>query len=348
MHKLKIDQIWNKDALLLDVRSEGEYTHAHIPEAVSLPIFNDEERAIVGTLYKQVSREKAVEKGLSLFKEKMESLLQQAYHLLKTSSKNEFIIYCWRGGLRSATIAWLLSLNGAKVSVIEGGYKSFRRWALDQFIKDYSFKIVGGFTGSAKTETLHELAKLGEQIIDLEGLANHKGSAFGHIDMPHQVKQEHFENLLAIALYQLPYKNQAIFIEDESQRIGYNMIPNDLWKTMRSKEIYYLDIPFEARLGHIVEEYGALPIDELIIATQKITKNLGGLETKTALAFLEEKDFENAFRILLKYYDKFYQKGLQKRENWESLKINIEASLPHPKSLAQNIKQTHEYKTHSV
>jgi tRNA 2-selenouridine synthase len=401
-----------KTNLVLDVRSPSEYAHAHIPNAKSLPLFNDEERKIVGTAYKQESKQIAIKLGLDFFGGKMKAIVEEVEELVKsfglgvTDSKNEIyikntnpsinevstskeknidekkpstfnlqpstiLLHCWRGGMRSAGVAWLLDLYGFKVYTLIGGYKAYRNWVLQQFVKEYHFKIIGGYTGSGKTLILHELEKQNHSTIDLEGLANHKGSALGGIGQAVQPSQEMFENLLAeelesgttddgrliteesqettedrqkiakdrqqelynevsklnepIANYSLPTAN-CLWIEDESQRIGNIKIPDTLWKTMRSSNVYFFDIPFEERLNYLTEEYGVQKKDELVTAIMRIQKRLGGLETKTAINFLLENNFKESFRILLTYYDKYYLKGLHNRENAETLIKKISAT----------------------
>jgi tRNA 2-selenouridine synthase len=227
-----------KTNLVLDVRSPSEYIHAHIPNAKSLPLFNDEERKIVGTAYKQESKQVAIKLGLDFFGTKMKAMVElveelvRSYGLGVTGSNNAsnfkknnpsniitfesaekkidvkkpstlnfepstILLHCWRGGMRSSGVAWLLDLYGFKVYTLVGGYKAYRNWVIQQFEKDYHFKIIGGYTGSGKTLLLHELAKQNNSIIDLEGLANHKGSALGGIGQAAQPSQEMFENLLA-------------------------------------------------------------------------------------------------------------------------------------------------------
>ena len=191
---LKLDK-----TCLFDVRSPSEYNHAHIPGAKSLPIFSDDERKIVGTLYKQESREKAIKIGLEIFGKKTVQLLEYADSILlqNTIVTKEITIYCWRGGMRSSAMAWLFDLYGYKVNLIIGGYKSYRIWALQQFENEYQLNIISGYTGSNKTGIIHELKKLNEPVIDLEKLAEHKGSAFGNLDLVPQPSQEYFENILA-------------------------------------------------------------------------------------------------------------------------------------------------------
>lgn len=300
---------------LFDVRSPGEYSHAHIPGAYSLPLFSDEERKQVGTAYKQKSREEAIKIGLDHFGPKMRRMVEE----VEQKGSKQVLVYCWRGGMRSAGVAWLLDLYGFKVYTLSGGYKSFRGHVLQSFTSDHTFKILGGFTGSGKTELLYTLNQKGETIIDLEGIAGHKGSAFGNIGLPPQTSQEMFENKLSIELSKHSVANKTIWLEDESQRIGLVNIPNALWTNMRRSPVYFLDIPFEERLKHITEEYGKLDRTRLIEATMRIKDRLGGLNTKNAVAFLEEGNILEGFRILLTYYDKFYHKSLYNRENINSL-----------------------------
>ncbi|MES2003869.1 MAG: tRNA 2-selenouridine(34) synthase MnmH [Bacteroidota bacterium] len=340
---------------ILDVRSPGEFGHAHIPGAYSLPLFTDEERKVVGTAYKQESQQKAIKLGLDFYGVKMVKMVEEVEKLvgsmqlpvsskkneLPTATTNCILIHCWRGGMRSAGVAWLLDLYGFKVYTLAGGYKAYRKWVLAQFDKKYPITIVGGFTGSGKTEILHALAKKEQAIIDLEQLANHKGSAFGSLGQPAQPSQEMFENLLAGELkmiddrWQMAAKTDTassnishltsnIWLEDESQRIGEVNIPNAFFKQMRDKQICFLQIPFEERLNFLVTHYGKFEKEKLVNAIIRIKKRLGGLETKNAVNFLIEDNVKACFAILLAYYDKFYLKSLQNRENFSSLFNKIE------------------------
>jgi len=323
-------------APVLDVRSPGEYSHAHIPGAYSLPLFSDEERKVVGTTYKQQSREQAIKAGLDYFGGKMRNMVEQVEELTAgiqptAGNKKTVLVHCWRGGMRSAGVAWLLDLYGFEVCTLEGGYKAFRNWVLQQFEKEYPAQLLGGYTGSGKTHVLHELKKQGALVIDLEGLAHHKGSAFGNIGMPPQPSQEHFENKLALELQRAMQQVQAaggghIWMEDESQRIGDVNTPIVLWKQLRKKPLYFLDIPFEERLQHIVEEYGNLPRERLVNSIIRISKRLGGLETKEAIHALVEDRLADSFCILLKYYDKWYTKGMHNRDDLASLLRSIPCS----------------------
>ena len=326
---------------VLDARSPGEYIHAHIPGAHSFPLFTDEERKVVGTLYKQESRQKAIKKGLEYFGLKMVKMVEEAEAIAGQNNKT-VLVHCWRGGMRSAGAAWLLDLYGFNVYTLSGGYKAFRNWSLNQFSKPYQLKIIGGYTGSGKTLILAHLQTVGAKMIDLEALANHKGSAFGSINMPAQPSQEMFENKLAIELH-IKSKNEnnivanPIYLEDESQRIGLINIPINLWKQMRKSTVLFLQIPFDDRLSFLVKDYGKGDKEMLVNAVIRIKKRLGGLEAKTAVNHLLEDNIWEAFRVLLYYYDKHYKKALQNRADWQSLCTEIHHHTVDARAIAHKI-----------
>jgi tRNA 2-selenouridine synthase len=330
---------------ILDVRSPGEFLHAHIPGAFALPLFTDDQRKIIGIAYKQQSRQAAVKKGLNFFSERMKMIPDQVEELIVNQQRkisrnnlmpytNRLLIHCWRGGMRSGAVAWLLDIYGFKVYTLKGGYKAFRNWALAQFDKEYKINILGGYTGSGKTGVLQEMKRKGNMVIDLEGLASHKGSAFGSLGEKPEPGQEMFENLLAFELYKAanaeeqnqpngePYTkilSPDIWIEDESRHIGTAGIPKAFWDQMRKSPLYFLDIPFEERLNHIVSTYGVFNKNELVNSIMKIQKRLGGLETKNAINYLLEDNVKECFSILLLYYDKLYRNSLNHRENIEAV-----------------------------
>jgi tRNA 2-selenouridine synthase len=331
---------------VLDVRSPGEYNHAHIPGAHSFPLFTDEERKQIGTAYKQESQQKAIKFGLQHFGGRMVSMVEDAEKICrkkvsKDTEKPVVLVHCWRGGMRSAGVAWLLDLYGFKVYTLVGGYKAFRHWVLAQFAKPHTFRIIGGYTGSGKTEALQLLAKKGESVIDIEQLAHHRGSAFGNLGQPPQPSQEMFENLLATALENGQTAKSFTWLEDESQRIGDLNIPVALFRQIRTQPLYFLQIPFENRLDYIIQHYGSFDKERLVNAIIRIKKRLGGLETKTAIGFLLEDDIKNCFDVLLHYYDKSYLKSLQNRENFSAIfhpvelpAVSADASADHLLALA--------------
>jgi tRNA 2-selenouridine synthase len=356
---------------VFDVRSPGEYNHAHIPGAHSLPLFTDEERKVVGTTYKQQSREAAIKTGLDFFGPKMRSIVESSESVvgsqqpkdselrtpdsrLRTPDSRTILVHCWRGGMRSEAIAWLLDLYGFKVYTLIGGYKKYRNYVLYTFRLPFRFNIIGGYTGSGKTALLKALKEKGEKVIDLEGIAKHKGSAFGSIGMPQQPGQEMFENLLSAELRALSGDQNSesmgaspkggglvgAWLEDESQRIGLVNIPTDLWATMRQSPVFFLDIPFEERLKQIVQEYGQLDQEKMIGAIERISQKLGYNHAKSAISYLKEGKITESFGILLKYYDKFYFRSLHNREGLDSLLHSIECSSVSSENANSLIRET--------
>ncbi len=333
IQKISVDEFVNLSLIhpVFDVRSEAEFSHAHIPGAHNLPLFNNEERAVVGTIYKQQSRELAIKKGLEYFGPKMKDMVvfvEEAITKLNPENKT-VLVHCWRGGMRSAGVAWLLDLYGFKVYTLVGGYKAFRNWVLSRFDQKVTFRILGGYTGSGKTIVLSALKEKGAPVIDLEGLAGHKGSAFGNIGLPKQPSQEMFENKFAVEIHKntTVLSEKEIWLEDESQRIGTVNIPQILWNHIRTCPVYFLDILFEERLNYLVETYGKLDAIELGEAIKRIQKRLGGLETKLALQYLGEGNLKDCFSILLKYYDKQYSKGLENRPDPKPVVVKVETGV---------------------
>ena len=317
-------------SIIIDVRSPIEYLQAHIVDAVNVPLFTNDERAAVGTTYKQQGKQAAIKIGLDYYGVKMRKIVEEVEQIIEakktelhnnngtstTESTDTVTLYlhCARGGMRSAAMAWLLSLYGYKIAVLVGGYKAYRNWVLAQFEKDYTLTILGGYTGTGKTHLLQQPYKA-FTVIDLEALANHRGSAFGHIGMPVQPTQEMFENKLAKAFYHTNNTTTTnILLEDESRRIGTCMLPNNIYNQMRRAKVYFVEKNFAERLKNIMVDYGTLPPIALQESIIKISKRLGGLETKNALLHLENNDLQSCFGILLHYYDKYYHKGLLGRD----------------------------------
>ncbi|HZG01105.1 MAG TPA: tRNA 2-selenouridine(34) synthase MnmH [Chitinophagales bacterium] len=321
-----------QNALVVDVRSPGEFAQARIPGALSMPLFSDAQRAEIGTLYKQAGKEKAMLHALDYYGPNVKLIVTQLQAELKQRGKTSFdksdvVVQCWRGGMRSGVVCWMLDLFGYEVRQLQGGYKTFRRWALKQLEKDYNVVVLGGRTGAAKTETLLALAKHNERIVDLEGLAQHKGSAFGGLGFASAPSQEQFENDLAWSL-RAHDTGERIWFEDESQRIGLCTVPNKLWSSMRKANVFYLDVPFEVRLEHLARVYGAFPISQLIDATVRIRKKLGGQQMQQAIDLLDKKQLKDAFAILLRYYDKAYDEATSKRKPDSIIRITTDTVDP--------------------
>jgi tRNA 2-selenouridine synthase len=189
---------------------------------------------------------------------------------------------------------------------MQGGYKAFRNYVLDFFEQEHNIILLGGKTGSGKTDILKQLNEQSIQIIDLENIAHHKGSAFGSINEQKQNPQQVFEHQLYHQFSELNYTS-PIVIEDESQTIGYNKIPIGLWQQMKKATIIKLEIPFELRVQKLVDDYTTVNIEDLKSCVVKIAQQLGSLNTKLSLQFLDEKNLHDVARLSLLYYDKAYE-----------------------------------------
>lgn len=300
-----------KELPLIDVRTPAEYLKGHIPYAYNIPLFSNEERAHIGTVYKKQSRSQAIEVGLSYAKPKHEEYVSKACEI---APQKQVVIHCWRGGMRSKAFAEHLVNNGfRKVYIIRSGYKAFRRYAMDSFKNLFQLCIIGGYTGSGKTRMLHSLRSMGKQAIDLEGHARHKGSAFGAIGQSKQPDTEHFTNELFWELKEMD-KQKPLWLEDESIHIGRIFLPEVLFNQMRQTHLFFFNISIEQRVNLLIQEYANFNNQLLAASVQRISKRLGGENTKKAIHSIEQNDYEQAVRIVLNYYDKYYLQGLQKRQ----------------------------------
>jgi len=300
----------NGDIVLLDVRTPAEFEHGHIPGAVNLPLFSNEERVQVGTTYKQAGREEAILLGFDLTGAKWSGFIKEA---LAVAPGKKIAVHCWRGGMRSGAMAWALDLYGFEMYVIAGGYKKYRSWVHQQFEKPYRLRILGGMTGSGKTRILHQLKKIGEQVIDLEDLAQHQGSSYGTMNKMVQPSQEQFENNLADQLKNMDARRE-IWVEDESLTIGRRSIPNPFWHQMREAVLINIKVDLQTRITFLTGEYGCLDKDFLAESTERIWKRLGPEQTKNAITAIRENRMEDFIRTVLVYYDKTYRTGLAKRQ----------------------------------
>jgi tRNA 2-selenouridine synthase len=306
--------------VLADVRTPAEFTHGHIPRAVNLPLFSNQERVLVGTTYKQVGREEAIMLGFDLTGPKWSGFIKQA---LEFAPNKKIAVHCWRGGMRSGAMAWALDLYGFEVYLIEGGYKSYRRWAHRQFETEYKLLILGGMTGSGKTKILRELSRMGEQVIDLEDLAQHQGSSYGTMNRMVQPTQEQFENNLADQLKELD-KNLSLWIEDESLNIGKLSLARPFWVQMTNAILINLQVPFEQRVSELVKEYGALDKDFLVEGTERIRKRLGPVQTRDAVNAIRESRMADFIRLVLVYYDKTYLKCINRKRSDKAFSFSLE------------------------
>ncbi|MBN2633715.1 MAG: tRNA 2-selenouridine(34) synthase MnmH [Bacteroidales bacterium] len=305
---------------VVDVRTPSEYLAGHIPGAVNIPLFEDHERALVGTSYKKEGRRKAILKGLELSGPKMHLKLMAA---MKTSAENRLLVHCWRGGMRSEAMAWLFSLAGIETYILEGGYKAYRNHVLSVLSEKKKVIVLGGMTGSSKTHILRHLATLGEQVIDLEGLANHKGSAFGALGQPPQPTSEHFSNLLAVEWSGLD-RSRRVWLEDESRNIGTVFMPDQFFSHIKNSPAIILLMSVRDRLPRLIAEYSLYPQEQLKESVLRISKRLGGDNTKAAIEAVETKDFAKAIEITLSYYDKAYMYGIRQKRSGQVIEIETD------------------------
>ncbi|MEA5521653.1 tRNA 2-selenouridine(34) synthase MnmH [Limnoraphis robusta Tam1] len=306
---LNPDEFLQDPGVILDVRSPAEYTQGHIPGAISFPLFSDQERAQVGICYKQKGRDQAVELGFALVGPRCADLIAQARIL---APDGKIRIYCWRGGMRSSGVAWILEMAGFEVFLLNGGYKAFRRWGRSLFSVSQPIILLGGMTGTGKTEILNALRTLGEQTLDLEDLANHRGSSYGALGQPPQPTNEQFWNLISLQWSRFQ-RHQPVWIEAESKRIGICRVPQEIFQQMEQAPVIQIQRTREERLSLLVELYGTANREDLIQATKRIHKHLGGLRTSEAINLIQQEKLTEALDLILHYYDKAYTYDLQKR-----------------------------------
>jgi tRNA 2-selenouridine synthase len=294
---------------LVDVRSEGEYRDGHIPAAINIPILNNEERVVVGTTYKKLGQQQAIKEGFRLVGPRLIDIVTNAENVGK-----ELIVHCWRGGMRSGNFCQFVNMAGIKTHQVKGGYKAYRQFGAEYFEKQYPFLVLSGLTGSGKTEILRALKNAGEQVIDLEDLANHKGSVFGGLGQRPQPSTEHFQNLLFEELFRVD-TSRRIWIEDESIAVGKIFLPAPFWKGMSLSAIISVDVPREIRTARLVDEYGHVDRHGFANALKGITKKLGGQHYNTAVEHLNAGNMYDAIGVILNYYDKAYATGLERKKD---------------------------------
>lgn len=309
---------------VFDARSPSEYAQGRIPGAHALPLFSDEERHEIGLLYKQQGREAAVLRGLAMVGPRLGDYIAR---VRSVTNSRQILLHCWRGGMRSESLAWLLSKVGYRVGLLKGGYKAYRRHVLAGFETPLCLRVLGGMTGSGKTEILHHLGRLGQQVLDLEGLANHKGSAFGAVGSDPQPSTEQFENELFAQLQRFN-PAQPIWVEDESRKIGCVTIPDAFYRQIREAPVLRIHVPREVRVARLCEDYGAVAPEKLAGAVRAISKRLGGERTRIALQAIADGDYAVAAHAVLDYYDKTYLHGMSKRDPGRVLDLDPTPEQP--------------------
>ncbi len=302
---LSVEKALAEDMLLLDVRTAEEFAKGSIPGARSFPLFDDLERAEIGTIYKQVGRDAAVVKGLEYF----EPRLQQFLLSLSAIKSQQLVVYCARGGMRSASVVRLLEENGFRVSQMQGGYKYYRQFILQQLENPTPPLIVlHGQTGVGKTLILQKLP----DHLDLEGLAQHRSSLFGAINKTPRTQKD-FEALLVKKLSQLP-EDLFLFVEGESRKVGQVFIPQSFANAMKSGILVLLKASLETRISRIVEEYNICDeqsIQQIDSILQSLKVALGKVKVEQLRLWLKQGEIENIVHMLLvDYYDPRYQHAM--------------------------------------
>jgi tRNA 2-selenouridine synthase len=300
---------------IIDTRSPSEYAEDHIPGAVSAPVLDDEERAQIGTLYKQVSPFDAKKRGAALAARNIAS------HLLETFSDKDKawkpLVYCWRGGKRSGAMAHVLREIGWDAATLEGGYRAYRRWVverLEALPAQFQFRVIQGPTGSGKSRLLAALEKAGAQALDLEGLAAHRGSVLGTLPGRPQPSQKWFESQLLQALAVLD-PGRPVFVEGESRKIGEVQVPSALIERMRASRCVALDTPLPARVTLLLDEYRHFVADRAALEAQLdcLTALHGGQRIAEWKALAAQGDWrEFVRRLLVEHYDAAYTRSAER------------------------------------
>ena len=315
----------NLTSPIIDVRSPSEFYQGHWPGAVNIPLFSDSERETIGKSYKKESRLKAILQGLKVTIPNAKNLLEIILQITtKKEGKNKSLrIYCWRGGMRSSAFAWLARTIGIRTYLLKGGYKNYRKWVLNQFEADLPIRLLGGKTGTRKTDLLNYINEENIHVIDLEGIANHRGSSFGSLGMKEQPSTQQFENILAESLDSFQ-KNSAIeiWLEAESSNLGKCRIPNSLYTKMKKAPIIEIIKDKDERVKNLVHVYSQNSQTELNNAVNRISKRLGPQRTKEALTAIKRKEWSKACEAMLDYYDKCYEYELKKTNNINSINLS--------------------------
>jgi tRNA 2-selenouridine synthase len=300
--------------LPVDVRTPLEYAEDHLPGALNVPLLSNEERVEIGILYKEQGPHAARKRGLELTAHRFPEMVES---IARAAQGRPLLVYCWRGGLRSKTVTSILDLTGYQAVQLVGGYKSFRTHVTDYFTPftpPAPLVVLHGMTGIGKTTFLLDLKEKGHSTIDLEGLACHRGSAFGQLGLNQTLTQKRFETLLWDQLRKAP-AGVPLIIEGESERIGRVSLPGDFYPKMAQGIRIWCYAELATRVGRLIEEYG-LPEykDEMAVALQRIRKKLGGKVCDELAGNLERWELEPFMSgLVCDYYDKVYYKN----RDWE-------------------------------
>lgn len=306
----------DRGALLVDARSPAEYAEATIPGAVNVPILDDAERAAIGTLYKQGGKAAARRSGVEIVAPKIPELVEQVASARPPGSP-PVVVFCWRGGMRSRALAQFLELAGIPARQLAGGHKAFRGLVRDYFEHGAWGRLIvlRGLTGVGKTTLLQRLATAGCPIVDLEGLANHRGSAFGHLGLPPQPTQRMFEALLWDVLRRIPPTGYAV-AEGESRHIGRLALPLRVYQSLQTEVSLWIEAPLEVRVRNILADYPARDHlrDEFTRPIRALKERLGRKGVEELSGLLAQGEWaELVRRLMVDYYDPLYRHTFPER-----------------------------------
>lgn len=332
---ISIDQFLNekRSIPIIDVRSPLEFLKGHIPGAINIPLFTDRERAKVGTCYKKEGHDPAVELGFEIVGPKLAGFVKQCKSL---NSNGEIKIYCARGGMRSGSFTWMLETAGfKKVYRLEKGYKAFRNYVLDFFERDYTLEVLSGMTGSGKTDILLEMEKIDMQVIDLEGFADHRGSAFGGIGKNPETSTERYENNIFNKMRDFDL-SKPVWVEDESRNVGKVLVPPAIFKRMEHSHRYVVELSREIRAERLAIDYTGYG-NETILGSLNIIKKRLSERFPSIVEYVNNRQYKEAAILILPYYDKSYTKGIARRD--VELCTHIKLTEDNPAETAAKIKE---------
>lgn len=298
-----------EDYIFVDLRSEFEFNDATIPGSINIPIFNDEERKLVGTSYKQEDAEKAKILGLEIVGRKLPHIYREISRL--SENEEQLVFFCARGGYRSSSIVSLLSSIGRDPIKLEGGYKAYRNYVLEmlpEIVEDVQFVVLYGNTGTGKTEILKQLKNQGADILDLEGAANHRGSTLGSVGLGEQNSQKMFESLVYHSLKNR--RGKLVFTEGESKRIGKNVIPDCIFDKIKSGIHLSITCPLDYRVETIFKDYVHGTDEELIEAITCLKKRIGKSKVDDYITKIKNNKYREVIEdLMVAYYDPLYEKN---------------------------------------
>lgn len=315
---------------IIDVRSPSEFAEDHVPGAINLPVLDDEERARVGTIYKQVAPFEARKIGAALVFRNAASHIER--HLAEKPGGWRPLVYCWRGGQRSGSFGWMLQQIGWPAQTLSGGYKSFRRFVVGRLYDgELPHRLVrlGGHTGTGKTEVLKRVADAGLQVLDLEAFARHRGSLLGEMDEP-QPSQKAFESALATALERCD-PGKPVLVEAESSKIGGLILPPALWKAMCKAPLLEIDAPLEARAGYLAAAY-----EEVLADGAALKEKLAPLRRHRGHELVDHWNtlIDHGDRVALchslaaRHYDPAYKKAMPTEDDRASFRFETDTLSP--------------------